>query len=363
MDEKQRLTSISGATGNDSLSPLSSSVHSGSSQSSQAGSIPPYSNPHCGRQQLYPPSGNAFGSRSFQSHATGDGLMARPYNHIGPTSPSTVPGGSSTHSSMLSQSSHHTPISSNILSFPSAASEAPSSSATISTDAYSRPPTTSSYYAPPSSTPQRSSFSSFANSHHSPTQSSPTTTGSISRAIPPLNSHHSMHAPTHYSNHHYGGYSALAPPVSGNMENPSAPPILVGAMNTMAHGYPPHLSHHHMYSRGQSAHQERPFQCDVCPKSFNRNHDLKRHKRIHLAVKPFPCDHCDKSFSRKDALKRHTLVKGCGNGKSSPIENSSPHREMKPDPDGNGDNTGVTIERKGLCSPRDGPVLMNKFLI
>jgi hypothetical protein len=30
---------------------------------------------------------------------------------------------------------------------------------------------------------------------------------------------------------------------------------------------------------------------------------LKRHKRIHLAVKPFPCGHCEKSFSRKDALK------------------------------------------------------------
>jgi len=40
---------------------------------------------------------------------------------------------------------------------------------------------------------------------------------------------------------------------------------------------------------------------------------LKRHKRIHLAVKPFPCQFCDKSFSRKDALKRHILVKGCGN--------------------------------------------------
>ncbi|KAJ9611985.1 hypothetical protein H2200_003580 [Cladophialophora chaetospira] len=62
---------------------------------------------------------------------------------------------------------------------------------------------------------------------------------------------------------------------------------------------------------------DRPFKCDQCPQSFNRNHDLKRHKRIHLAVKPFPCNHCDKSFSRKDALKRHILVKGCGSGNPS----------------------------------------------
>ena len=53
----------------------------------------------------------------------------------------------------------------------------------------------------------------------------------------------------------------------------------------------------------QTPHNDRPFKCDQCPQSFNRNHDLKRHKRIHLAVKPFPCGHCEKSFSRKDALK------------------------------------------------------------
>ena len=59
--------------------------------------------------------------------------------------------------------------------------------------------------------------------------------------------------------------------------------------------YGPHATQPH--------NNERPFRCDQCPQSFNRNHDLKRHKRIHLAVKPFPCQHCDKSFSRKDALK------------------------------------------------------------
>lgn len=65
--------------------------------------------------------------------------------------------------------------------------------------------------------------------------------------------------------------------------------------------------------RGPANTGERPFKCDECPQSFQRSHDLKRHKRIHLAVKPFPCPSCDKSFSRKDALKRHILVKGCGN--------------------------------------------------
>jgi len=52
---------------------------------------------------------------------------------------------------------------------------------------------------------------------------------------------------------------------------------------------------------------DRRLKCDKCPQSFNRNHDLKRHKRIHLAVKPFPCGHCEKSFSRKDALKVRCL--------------------------------------------------------
>ena len=69
--------------------------------------------------------------------------------------------------------------------------------------------------------------------------------------------------------------------------------------------------------RGASNTGERPFKCDQCPQSFQRSHDLKRHKRIHLAIKPFPCPSCDKSFSRKDALKRHILVKGCGTNGSS----------------------------------------------
>lgn len=54
---------------------------------------------------------------------------------------------------------------------------------------------------------------------------------------------------------------------------------------------------------------QRPFKCDQCSHAFQRNHDLKRHRRIHLAVKPYSCRSCEKRFTRKDALKRHFLVK------------------------------------------------------
>lgn len=63
------------------------------------------------------------------------------------------------------------------------------------------------------------------------------------------------------------------------------------------------------------------FKCSACDAIFSRNHDLKRHARIHLAVKPFPCGYCDKAFSRKDALKRHVLVKGCGIGNKKQNDN------------------------------------------
>ncbi|KAJ2589497.1 hypothetical protein H4R99_007442 [Coemansia sp. RSA 1722] len=55
----------------------------------------------------------------------------------------------------------------------------------------------------------------------------------------------------------------------------------------------------------------RPFKCETCEQSFSRNHDLKRHVKIHSGIKPHKCHKCGKSFGRSDALKRHSMVKRC----------------------------------------------------
>ena len=58
----------------------------------------------------------------------------------------------------------------------------------------------------------------------------------------------------------------------------------------------------------------RPFRCTACPASFARNHDLKRHTKLHER-KAWQCAGCDKMFSRRDAIKRHknsSAVRGKG---------------------------------------------------
>ena len=48
----------------------------------------------------------------------------------------------------------------------------------------------------------------------------------------------------------------------------------------------------------------RPFRCSSCPASFARNHDLKRHAKLH-DKRAWKCCGCNKVFSRRDAIKRH----------------------------------------------------------
>lgn len=56
------------------------------------------------------------------------------------------------------------------------------------------------------------------------------------------------------------------------------------------------------HQRSHASH--RPHRCSLCPASFARNHDLKRHIKLHDR-KAWKCQGCQKIFSRRDAIKRH----------------------------------------------------------
>ena len=165
-------------------------------------------------------------------------------------------------------------------------------------DSYShRLPPTPSYYSgsQPSSTPQSSQFPSYGST--SPPSQSPLAPATSNSRISPISQ------PVQQYSRPYQPYG-MPGPVLSNMHNPNSHQMpLVGPSGMIFNsGHAAHMQALYGHHHGQQP-VDRPFKCDQCPQSFNRNHDLKRHKRIHLAVKPFPCGHCDKSFSRKDALK------------------------------------------------------------
>ncbi|KAG6831776.1 hypothetical protein H0H92_007928 [Tricholoma furcatifolium] len=94
-------------------------------------------------------------------------------------------------------------------------------------------------------------------------------------------------------------YPWLPPPPTSATDIGTAvyPCLIAGCKKTFSRLYS--LRAH---QRVHAAH--RPFRCNLCPASFARNHDLKRHVRLHDR-KAWRCGGCLKIFSRRDAIKRH----------------------------------------------------------
>ena len=173
----------------------------------------------------------------------------------------------------------------------------PQAATTAAPDSYSRPSPSQGYYSEVSTAPQ-SSFPAYTSQSHPPSQPSPVSSAMTARPLLSVTNAAPMQPPPYpRSFQSYAPMPTLGGSVLSNVGNPNTPLSLVGGIGV-------HSGHfYNMYNQPHGLSNDRPFKCDVCPQSFNRNHDLKRHKRIHLAVKPYPCSHCDKSFSRKDALK------------------------------------------------------------
>lgn len=263
------------------------------------------------RSVLSPTSGSVARGNPNLPPSTGEGMTTQYElnHHLPPFQQQSIPTSSPASSNSIVSHGQH-PQQQAIAHLPST-SGAPAQYTTSSVDIYSRPLVSPLYN-------NSSSVGQYATSYGAPPMGQ---NGYAPRLQPGPNQSPSMQPPQiGYSRPPWPSYSlpAMAGPVMTNVHNPNGqmsvmgnvapgmmPGFTSGHLASMQHMYGSHPAHHHHHpGHGQSAPpNDRPFKCDQCPQSFNRNHDLKRHKRIHLSVKPFPCNHCEKSFSRKDALK------------------------------------------------------------
>ena len=111
--------------------------------------------------------------------------------------------------------------------------------------------------------------------------------------------------PTFPPNPVFPWHNAQPVPLATDIGTAVYPCLIAGCHKTFSRLYS--LRAH---QRSHASH--RPFKCSACPASFARNHDLKRHLKLH-DKNAWRCEGCNKVFSRRDAIKRHkTGIKNRG---------------------------------------------------
>jgi len=196
------------------------------------------------------------------------------------------------------------------------------------------PTSNGSYYPPSQGSPPVSPTTPASSSY--PTPYSYGATNTPPSGMTPQQNYHSSNRHSPYQppvsnaqhSHNVSPSSMPYPPQNGMSSSDSRPGYAHNHNRSLSlpqQGYPsPSMSSSHAYGAHDSPHPQlvvqgidqmqypaspqRPFACDMCALSFNRQHDLKRHRETHSGEKPFLCNGgCGKTFTRKDALKRHQV--------------------------------------------------------
>ena len=88
--------------------------------------------------------------------------------------------------------------------------------------------------------------------------------------------------------------------------------------------------------------EERPFECQLCPKTFVQKYGLTLHMRSHTKIAPYKCSFCDRTFTQSTNKNRHELTHSavkpftctmCGKGYSTTYELKK-HVVLHQDPEG-----------------------------